>query len=195
MVEWQEFSSAGQVAGPLRASWECLGVLEFGDQPKEANMQIAHPAKSKASNLEDQVFCRPSGDQPKSVVEKKRKIGEPRTEGPSGIHGPSVDLADSVWICQSLPIRRPPTCKCCQKKKKKNSPAHLGGIEACGGLKGAGASSRGQTVCSKEKGSLRPSEDRFRSWSSRCRVEDRAQNLDAVAAGCTPLSRTCGEFS
>ena len=111
---FQEFSSAGQVAGPLRASWECLG------RPAEGGQYADCPPR-KVESLQPGG---PSGDQLKSVEkQKKKKVGgaldrrtkwcpqakwrpaevggrtsqgSPLTGGPSGVRRPSGDQPKSV---------------------------------------------------------------------------------------------------
>ena len=151
-------------------------VFEQSGEPPDRRTKWCPQAKWRPAEVGDrtsQGFPRTGGPvsagqvatSPKSVVDK---IGEP----PSGAPGQEDQVVSagqvSTWriLCGSAsvcPSEGRQRASVVQKKKKRERKQSSAASMACGGLKGAGASNRGQTVCSKEKGSLRPSKDRFRS--------------------------------
>ena len=181
-------------------------VFEQSGEPPDRRTKWCPQAKWRPAEVGDrtsQGFPRTGGPvsagqvatSPKSVVDK---IGEP----PSGAPGQEDQVVSagqvSTWriLCGSARVgrsegrQRASVVK--KKERKKTVQRRLDGMWGSEGRRCKQSRADGLL---KGEGLTETVQGPFQVWSSRSRVEDRAQNLDAVAAGCTPQSRTCGEFS
>ena len=112
-----------------QATWDQLKSVVVQVSPRQED-QVVSAGQVAAKLVVEQVggpsgLLRPSGDQPKSVIEQ---FGEPRIGGPSGLRRPSGDQPKSVVEkVRGAPDRRTKWCP-----KAKWRPAEVGGGEQSG---------------------------------------------------------------